>query len=404
VSSQPNSADSRSEAAPFPAYFSSFGYLTRVQLLLLMEAFPAATLPLWWGALQDERGYTLVDFAVVQTAGAVGMLIVGLVLAPLIVKIDRRLAIAVLAFIFAASLFGIIALPAITAVIICWGFVSFATAGIESIGLAYLGYSSQAQRNNGIYVTIQTVTYGIAPLAFPFILGATEVSFVLAAFAVIVLAILPMAIRLPAHLPELQAEVASDDPEPRRSGRFWAASIGAIIAYGLFSWYTITLFNYSEQLGRLHELDMASVGMALGLAGFLGIPGSLIAAYGGQRLGTLIPVIAGGVLFAAAAIVLTLPGTQFFTFAAALTLTSFCWNLMMPYLLSIFASIDPQGRVLAASYPVRGATSILLSAATAALLTGHGADAVAWLCAICVVLSVLAYAVAWGAVHKTKQD
>ena len=103
--------------------------------------------------------------------GPRGMFLVGLVLAPLIVKIDRRLAIAVLATLFAGSLLGMAALPAITAVIICWGVASFSTAGIESIGLTYLGYSAQAERNNGIYVTIQTLTYGIAPLAFPFILA-----------------------------------------------------------------------------------------------------------------------------------------------------------------------------------------------------------------------------------------
>jgi predicted MFS family arabinose efflux permease len=390
--------------ARFPSYFSSFSYLSRVQLVLLMEAFPAATLPLWWGALQDARGYTLVDYAVVQTAGAVGMLIVGLVLAPLIIKIDRRLAIATLALLFAASLLGIVALPTITAVIICWGVASFSTAGIESIGLAYLGYSAQAQRNNGIYVTIQTVTYGVAPLVFPFILAATNISIVLAGFAVIVLAILPMILRLPAHLPELSSQIIpNEDVAPRRSRRFWVAVVCAIVAYGLFSWYTVTLFNYSEQLGRLHELDMAWVGIALGLAGFLGIPGSLIAAYAGERLGTLLPVTVGGVFFAVATIILALPGTAFYTFAAALTLTSFCWNLMMPYLLSIFARIDPQGRVLAASYPVRGGTSILLSAATAALLSGHGADAVAWLCGLCVILSLLSYGVAWGAVRDVQK-
>ena len=390
--------DSIAVETQFAPYFSSLGYLTRVQLILLMEALPAATLPLWWGALQDSRGYLLLDFAMVQTAGAVGMFLVGLVLAPLIVKIDRRLAIAVLATLFAGSLLGMAALPAITAVIICWGVASFSTAGIESIGLTYLGYSAQARRNNGIYVTIQTLTYGIAPLAFPFILAATDIFMVLFGFAVFVLAILPVIVRLPAHLPELQRQtIGSDTMTPRRTHRFWFAAAGSITAFSLFSWYTITLFNYSEQLGRLQELDTTSVGIALGLAGFFGIPGSLIAAYGGERLGTLLPVIAGGVLFSVATIVLVLPKTQFYTFAAALTATSFCWNLMMPYLLSIFARIDPQGRVLTASYPVRGGMSILLSAATAAMLSGHGAEAVAWLCALCVILSIFSYGVAWGA-------
>lgn len=378
-------------------YFSSRSYLLRVQTLLLIDAIPAATLPLWWGKLQAERGYTMLDYAIAQDASAIGGLMAGVLLAAIITRVDRRLAVLAMLALYAAALMGIVVARAPLAAAALWGVAFFAMTGLEGVGLAYLGYSRTAQRNNGIYVTVQTLMFGIAPLALPGAILAVGTNAVLLIFAGLLALAAVVSLALPARLSPLpSAEPVDGDGDaaavlPRT---WWIAAGCAVTAYAVFAWYTVGWFNYSEQFGATRGIDLPMVGLLLGIAGFVGVPGSLLAAYGDHRWPAGIPMIGGTLLFLLSCGLLgsSLGGTA--GYGAGLMISSFSWSLLMPYLLSLMARIDPYGRVLAISYSVKGVIGVALAAANTAAIVHFGLSGVAWLCGGCALLTLASYLVA----------
>lgn len=381
-------------------YFSSWPYLARVQAMLLIEAVPATTLPLWWGALQVERHYATIDYAIAQNASAVGALAAGVIVAALIGRVDRRLMLIALLGLYAVTLIAIALVPAPLTVAVLWGVAFFAMTGIESMGLAYLGYSRTAQRNNGIYVTVQTLMFGIAPLLAPAAMTAIGTHATLFALAGLLVIAALLTTALPAWLPALPAADPVDDGAPRTISRAWWIGAGcAMTAYAVFAWYTVTFFNFSEQFGSERGVDLGLVGLLLGIAGFIGIPGSLIAAYGDRRWRDTYPVIVGALLFVLSCVLLAHRAGGVAGYAAGLALSSFSWSLMMPYVLSLMARIDPYGRVLAASYTVKGIAGVALAAGNTAAILAFGLPGVAWVCGGCVLLTLATYLVAHRAIR-----
>jgi hypothetical protein len=374
---------------------SSISRRGAVALLIILQliAIPLIALPLWWGALSPLRGYSIVDFGVLQTGAGVANFASGLVLAAVMHRVDWRGAIIMLALAYTAALSAIwLTIPA-SGVAMLWGIVTGAALSIESLCFAMLGRTAEAQRYAGLYVTIQTILYSIVPLMVPVAHAAGGFSVLHASLVASVCLVIPGAALLPRYRLRNAARYVAIKPAPPRLPSL--NSVYAIAAMSTFIWFTSTIFMFSEQLGAARGLGLGTIGTILGITMLAGLPGSMLIAALGDRMGPRVPVIAGTALALVAGLLLYLTDTALAGYVIGLACFSLAWSLMMPSLLTIFAQIDPSGRALTLSYPARALVGIVLSGAMTAGLSRFGLSLVILMTTACALMSCVLYLLAW---------
>jgi predicted MFS family arabinose efflux permease len=372
--------------------------LIATQAILFLAAIPIAALPIWWGILEKERGYSLVDFGVLQTSYAISGLIGGLIFAVVLGRLNRRVTMIVLALAYAISLSLIAFVPSALAVAIFYALGSAAFQAIETICLTTLGNSGQAERQTAIYVTIGTVLYGLIPLLLP--LAALHGGFISVQIMVVcsVLIVVPLVLAVPRPLTEAPVRSTGQDVSYASNISFWA--VCAMVAISLFTWLTSTLFAFSEQYGVARGIGLADAGLFIGLSQFAGVPASLLISWRGDRIGLWLPVAIGGAVMAAAIALLAFTGGGRTGYFGGLVLFSMAWSFMLPSLISIFARIDPSGRALALSYPMRNAIWIMLSAALTGGLAWKGLIIVTIVTAFVLITVVISFLLAYRSVRS----
>jgi hypothetical protein len=374
--------------------------LIATQAILFLAAVPIAALPIWWGILEKERGYTLVDFGVLQTSYALSGLIGGLIFAVVLERLDRRITILVLTLAYALSLSLVVLVSSALAVAFLYAIGSAAFQGIETLCLTALGNSGQAERQTAIYVTIGTVLYGLVPLLLPLI--ALHGGFASVAIVVVctVLVVVPFVFAVPRRLTEAPACATQSQTSRAPSISFWA--ICAILALSLFTWLTSTLFAFSEQYGVARGIGLADAGFFIGLSQFAGVPASLLISWRGERIGLWLPVAIGGGVMATAIALLGLSASGRAGYMGGLVLFSMAWSFMLPSLISVFARIDPSGRALALSYPMRNAVWIALSASLTGGLAWKGLTMLTIFLAFILVTIIICFYLAYRHVRQPR--
>jgi Major Facilitator Superfamily len=372
--------------------------LIATQAILFLAAVPIAALPIWWGVLEKERGYTLVDFGVLQTGYAVSGLIGGLIFAVVLGRLNRRITMIVLALAYALSLSLVAFVPSALAVALLYALGSAASQAIETLCLTALGNSGQAERQTAIYVTIGTMLYGLIPLLLPLV--ALHGGFMSVQIVVVCSVLVVVPLVLAVQRPLMETPVPTIQPEASRAASisFWA--ISAMLAISLFTWLTNTLFAFSEQYGAARGIGLADAGLFIGLSQFAGVPASLLITWRGDRIGLWLPVAIGGAVMATAVALLAFAASGRNGYVGGLMLFSMAWSFMLPSLISIFALIDPSGRALALSYPMRNAIWIVLSAALTGGLAWKGLPMVTILAALVLITIILAF---WFAYRHARQ-
>jgi predicted MFS family arabinose efflux permease len=167
------------------------------------------------------------------------------------------------------------------------------------------------------------------------------------------------------------------------------ASAALLLAFFLLWGGASGLWVYAERIGTVQGLTPTRVGMWLSIGQLAGIPGPIVAALLGPRLG-LRPSLAMGCAGMAGAAVLFVFGGQGWTYGLGACLASFWIMFVVPCFRSSMAGVDPSGRTVAAS---AGFYTIGFGAAplvVAAIHTeGAGYTATALFCVACFLLSAM---------------
>lgn len=369
------------------AHFGTFRYVATVQTILLVGALAGLTTPVFWGAIVKARGYDIVTFGTMNTINAGVGFLVGTWLVLYLQKLDRRLIIIVcgltsmmveLATIFAVDKNAFFVVRA-------FGAGAAGVAGI--VGLVYLSYTPSPPKTYAWYVTLQTMVQAIGLFAVPQIAKNFGIDGLLMTQSGIGLCVALLALTLP-KIPAKDfaghADVGGVTPSIP-----WAAAVPAMFAFLTFGFYTTDFFNYSERFGNARGLDPERIGLILAVTTAAGLPASLLVSWLGDRIGKVIPVLIGGVAGLIASLLLLLPEFGEIGFWVALTVFSLVWSFVYPYLLALFADIDPVGRLLVATQPIREAVKVLLQAGLTAATAFYGLKAAAWLAGLAIVLCPL---------------
>ena len=100
---------------------------------------------------------------------------------------------------------------------------------------------------------------------------------------------------------------------------------------------------FLEQFGLRTGLEPYRIGEILGITGFLGLSGGLLAAWLGNRFGNLRPIILGIIFNALFASALAL-GTSPILFGALYLGWNMAYYFLVPYMLGVLAEMDDRGR------------------------------------------------------------
>jgi predicted MFS family arabinose efflux permease len=105
---------------------------------------------------------------------------------------------------------------------------------------------------------------------------------------------------------------------------------------------------FLEQFGLRTGLEEIRIGQILGVTGFLGLTGGILAAWLGNRFGNLRPIVVGIIFNAVFASTLAL-GTSPFSFGASYLGWNMAYYFLVPYMLGVLAQMDDRGRWVVAA-------------------------------------------------------
>ena len=374
------------------AEFLRTRYVVTVQTVLLMAALASLAAPVWWGAITRERGYSLVVFGTLNTVNAAVAFVVGTWLAIVVQRLDRRLVMVGCGLAMAsAELLTVVAVDPIALYAVRG--LNAAALGIATVlGMVFLGYTRDPSKSYGWYTTLQALSQAVGLFSIPVLARVLGFKGLQIALMLPGLAIAALSLRLPRSAPQAVLEPGQAAAVVPKI--FWAAALPAIGAFLAFGFYTNDFFGYSERFGNARGLDPERIGLILSITTAAGIPASLFVSWLGSRIGTLWPVTIGAAFGAGASLLLVQPDLGEAGYWVAMVVFSLVWSFVLPYLLALFATVDPVGRLFIATQPIRAAVSTVLLAGLTAAIARNGLAAVAWLAMLAICLCPLLVAAA----------
>jgi hypothetical protein len=157
-----------------------------------------------------------------------------------------------------------------------------------------------------------------------------------------------------------------------------------LLAYGSFEAAAMGQFSYIERIGVHLDLTPEQLGLALGFASLIGIPGALAVTALGNRFGYFLP-IAGAASAQLLVMLWLLRAEGFAAYFVIACVYSIGWAFVLPYFQALCARIDPRGSVVVAGGFATGSAGFL-GPAGAALLVRPG-DYSLMISGICAVLA-----------------
>ena len=321
----------------------------RTSLLALLGSialFPLLVLPVIVGGFVDHIGLTESEAGWATAIGALGAALAAIPVSLMIHHLDlRRLALSGLITMALAD-----GLSMTAASIPAWSF--FLLRFLSGVGAACV-YASvmsafaswkEPDRAYGLFMAVQFALSAAGLYGLPLILPVIGIAGLYASITAIDLGAIVLTTRLPGSR-ERKGAGAQAPLEWRVILR--RTSLVCLLGIGLFEAANMSHFAYAERIGVSFSLDAGRIGVILGVATVVGIPGAFAVVWLGDRFGHFKP-IAIAVACQVTALFLLLEGTGQSTYVIAMCLLSIAWAFAMPYFQAIEAKLDPGGSVVVA--------------------------------------------------------
>lgn len=205
---------------------------------------------------------------------------------------------------------------------------------------AAAGTSRNPQRSFAVMSFVLVALAGLCFVATPFAKAFLGSSGVFGLMAAIRLPGVPLVLLLPSKGGAASARFGRRD----LSG----AVILVLIAYSLFMTGQLSLYSFLEPIGSAQGLSLRSIAFVLAIGGFLTTLGPLIAGWIGPRYGMRQPLVYGLTATGLSALLFLLP-LSIFGFASGDILFNMTAQFCIVYFLTLLASLDGSGRMVAAS-------------------------------------------------------
>lgn len=266
-----------------------------------------------------------------------------------------------------------------------------ACGSVASIGLASLADTTKTDRNFAIAIAAQTVFGSAALLGLPYLVDRWGLDSVFVSLNIVTLLVAPCIKFLTVQGKDHDAEIAA-----RRS--VVVLPILGLVGMTLFFANIGALWAYIERIGAAADLAATYIGQSLALSNLVALGGALAAAWIGDRLGHLRPMIFVAVLQLAALALLNVR-LDAVTFIIALSIYSFFWNFAIPYQMTATANADPSGRLIVLATAFQGAGAALGPGLVAWLIEPSTFSAVYLIAAACSIACLFVFSMV---IHRTE--
>lgn len=180
--------------------------------------------------------------------------------------------------------------------------------------------------------------------------------------------------------------------------------VSMMLAMLLFSMRDTMGWAFVEQVGIRVGYGGESLGLLFSLQAFVGLAGPLLVAVIGNRFGMSKPVIIGILISGTSTLFFVTGERSIVMYTTGVMMIAFCYFYTLAYLTSLAASLDSEGRVVAAcgSFLTLG---IAIGPGVSGLLIAQGGyELTGWAVAVTVVLTILAVIVPLRKAEERRQN
>ena len=263
-----------------------------------------------------------------------------------------------------------------------------AFSALYGIGTTVLGDTSQPARWYGLKIASEAGLGAILLLLLPAtVIARWGFEGMMLSIALIVIVLLPLVLGLPSSGIKEPADAAHGKATglPVQLKRALWFALAAVMFF-LFS--TTMIWAFVERMANQAGFDAVETGNVLSLTLVLAVMGSLMAMWLGERFGACKPFV-----FACSALLLSLlllaRVDTLADYAIASCVFTFAFGLGIPYVVTIVAELDVDGRFVVLSVPAIG-IGVMLAPAMGGILTGvYGYQSILWAGAITVVTALV---------------
>lgn len=303
-----------------------------------IAAMPGNVLPVMAGMLSDFHALDEVELGFLVATGTLAGLVTSLTAPHWIGRVNLRYAITIALTFAAIGLLGLRYAPGVVALVCAQAMAGASSIVVASICLTVIAKLPNPTRAYSLKITTDVIFAGSFLALMPS-LNVGLAGFVIA-LAVTSLVAAPLALRLPARATTQSRTDGS--PIRLRDAPFsaWLALLTIVVFYvgGIGVWAFLERFAVHAGLDR----DTASNAIAAGL--FVGVIGSLSAAFFAGRTKKIWPETASGIVLVASLAMLTyIEGAA--QFYVAVFIFNCSWNFFIPFVIGLIARRDSTGRM-----------------------------------------------------------
>ena len=330
---------------------------------------PLLVLPAMIGVLVDESGLSESFAGWSSSLNFFGGALVAIAMSFRMHSLDlRRISRIGLALAAAADLASALAAPHPVA-FLCARFLAGVGAGAAyTAATAAFARFEQFERGYGLFVTLQFIVSGLGLYVLPVYSQHLGTFGMFGMIAGLDLVALLMAQHLPG--PAIAAGQRSANRSEMRV-LLSAATLFALIGFGVFEAANTAQFTYLERLGVGLGFHDQQIGTMLLVASLVGIPGAFAIVLIGDRFGLIGPLTLGMGVAIGGLLLLAFYSDVFMFYLVAGSMIGFSWAFCLPYIQGLTAALDSHGSAIAAgtsAATVGGAAGPAL----AALVVGEG--------------------------------
>ena len=349
-------------------------------MMYMLAPVGMSLIPLLVGAGSDNLGLTQKQAGFLATADLAGIAVAAVICTVWIRKWSwRPLAVGGITIIVLSNLVNIWVES--YALLCLLRFITEIGQGIIfSLAMVSIGDTAKPDRyfSFGIGLTV-FISIGFF-LLLPGLIQLYGLPVIFITHALVALAILPIVSWLPARALPL--------PQVAESAHVSVIPLFIVmVAFMFFMAAEGGLWAYMERIGNSADFTPEFVGQALAVTQVASVIGALLASALSTRLGRILPIAAGNVLFIIAMFMLLGEGAA--TYVVAVCLTQFCYIFVAPYLLLICVELDPTGRLYVLSIAFKLGGMSLGPSIVAQFLTPGSYSAVSWVGSVFLVITLI---------------
>ena len=364
------------------AFASAYG----VGLLTLLM------LPFLMGAMMDGLGLSEGTTGLILSVEFTLAMVSSLLISPYINRVPRRtVAIAGTLMAIAANILSAY-ITDVALLISVRAFAGFGAGLALAAGNSVIASAEDPDKTAGQVNVLFVVLMIVVMLGFGFIadnFGLTGTYYGVAATYVLMLI---MVVRLPQYVESSSDDsVDSSSVGKKRAVRLIGlVPIGMMITMFLFSMRDTMGWAFVEQIGVSLGYSTSEMGMILALQAFIALIGPLIVAKVGNKFGITIPVLIGIIGHGSITLGYLMASDSKFFYTAIVLMNATAYFYALAYLTGLAASLDKEGRVVAATGSFIALGIAVGPAFAGQLIDLGGYGLAAWSIIIVVALTVIA--------------